>query len=217
MCQSSASTTSRTPGADDDPVIYSMPGSVVPDMQTALADNADATSVSFTANGSLYLSAVSQNRGSGATHDAETGSVSLLGVSGVDGAQTGVNVENVSVSPVAGGAADQRRLSMVFRMTAPRQAAVQFVFDVNANSVALRSATPVDDTGRPVADGAALGLDFSTIWCVTKNGGAAILPALVKALPSLIGGPAAFLTAVLAAMPGVAITTAQSVIANCFG
>jgi hypothetical protein len=211
MCHSATSTLAADPGASDDPVIYSMPDTRFQDLRAAVMvddPDADGASVSFTDNGSLYLSAFKHNVG--ASNEVESGTASVIGVSGVDGAQTGVNVEDVTMS------ADKRQLSMVFRMYAPRNASVRFLFDVNANAVVLRSATPVDETGRPVADAAALGLDFSTIWCVTKNGGAAILPALVKALPSLIGGPGAFLTAVLAALPGAAITTAQSVIANCF-
>jgi hypothetical protein len=209
MCGSSATATA-SPGASMAPVIYSMPNTSK--VLAMAAENADNATVSFTDNGSFYVSTITPPPG--AKNGTCPDQVSLLGVSSVDGAITGVSVENFSMSPAAAGKSDQ--LSLVFRMTSPRQAAVQFVFDVNANSVVLNSATPVDETGKPLADGAALGLDFSTIWCVTRSGGTAILPALVGALPSLLGGPAAFLAAVTAAMPGAAIKTVQSVIANCF-
>jgi hypothetical protein len=211
MCQS---TISSTAGASDNPVIYSMPESMVPTWRAQLGDGTNAASVSFTDNGSLYLSTINQSPGT--KRDAAVGEVGLFGASVVDGALTAVTVDDVTMSDAGSGTSGEQTLSMVFRMVEPRKAAVRFVFDVNANSVALRSATPVDEAGEPVTDADALGLDLSTVWCVTKNGGAAILPALIKALPSLIGGPAAFMTAVLAALPGAAITTVQSVIANCF-
>jgi hypothetical protein len=194
-----------------EPVIYSMPGNRVPDMQaalTSLAGDTDAVSISFTDNGSLYLSTIAQNLG--ARQEVESGSAHLIGVSGVDGAQTGINVKDVTWLDTVGGNAGERQLALTIEMTEPRIATVRFVFDVNPTAVALHSATPVTDAL------GAMGLDFNTIWCVTKNGGAAILPALISALPSLVGGPGAFLKAVLAALPGAAINTAQSVIANCF-
>lgn len=213
MCQSTATV---SPGASGDPTIYSMPSNnpVAAALAARATDGPDASTISFTDNGSFYVSTTTQ-----APTDANgtvSGSVALMGVSGVDGAITGVNVQDITMPCGTDGNPTTNQLSMVFNMTAPRQAAVRFTFDVNANSVSLSSATPVDTAGRPVADAAALGLDFSTIWCVTKNGGTAILPALISALPSLIGGPGAFVAAVMAAMPGAAIKTVQSVIANCF-
>jgi hypothetical protein len=46
---------------------------------------------------------------------------------------------------------------------------------------------------QPAADMVAAGLDF---WCVLKCGGTAILGCLVKCLPSLAGGPAAYVACV---------------------
>jgi hypothetical protein len=182
-----------------------MPGTTVMDLRTALGNGADASSISYTDNGSMYVSAITGNE------DADQGApvVSLLGVSSVDGIRTGINVEKIEWADAAGGATRERVLSMVLRMSEPSPTAVRFEFNVNLDAVSLRSATPVADTEVG-------GLDFSTILCITKSGGAAILPALVTALPSLVGGPVAYLTAVLAQLPKAAIETAQSVISNCF-
>ncbi len=191
--------------------IYTVPASIVPTMQAqAGATDDNTSSISFTDNGSLYLSvladAVSAD-GNVATADT----VSVLGVSQSDGAQTAVNLENITFQPPSDAVGDQQRLSVDFNMTAPFEASVRFVFDVNAISAVLISATPLPKPGSVDA------LSLATVWCITKNGGAAILPALVKALPTLVGGPAAYLAAVVAQLPAAVIQTAQSVIANCFG
>jgi len=65
----------------------------------------------------------------------------------------------------------------------------------------------------PSSDVQALGLSF---WCVLRCGGAAILGTLVKCLPSLVGGPAAYVACVTASIgTGTAAAIAICVATKC--
>ncbi|MEU4805590.1 hypothetical protein [Actinosynnema sp. NPDC023587] len=192
------------------PVIYSVTDTVATEFkrQASAIGNEVTSSIKFTDNGSLYLATL---HGAAAQGAGGGDSVSVFGVSEVNGAVTSVNAENVRFvqAPGAAGARGEGRFTLRLNMTNPLPSTVDFVFDVNPTAVTLVSAT--DPEAALVA-----GVSLATVWCVTKNGGAAILPVLVGSLPALVGGPAAFLAAVVAKLPGALIGTAQSVIRECF-
>jgi hypothetical protein len=142
---------------------------------------------------------------------ATTDAVGVLGVSQSDGVHTAVNLENITFQPAPKAVGPAPTGGGRQHDSTPFEAGVRFVFEVNANSTVLVSATPLPGPGGVDA------LSLSTVWCITKNGGVAILPALVKALPALVGGPGAHLAAVVAQQSAAVIQTAQNVIANCFG
>lgn len=199
------------PAIDDSPRIYAVTGSTVPRLQE-VADSVGPTAsstINFTDNGFLYLATVHE---AAPGEDGEQGApqVSLFGVSDSTGALTGIVADNIGFQdpmPESTVGLPEGRFAVTLNMSEPLQASVRFVFDVNANAVTLVS------TERLAAPE---GLDFGTIWCVTKNGGSAILPVLITSLPALVGGPAAFLAAVVAKLPGALINTAQAVIQKCF-
>lgn len=199
------------------PAIYSVPISAIEMLQSkilasAKEDSDEAMSVEFTSNGSLYLGGVSSTPPPAADGAPRSYGVHVFGVSPADGTLTGINVNKISVvnPPSENANSIARQIFMEFNMTQPVDTPrVGFIFDVNANSAMLKKVTYSED-GRSNA------VDFAKALCVAKNGGTSILKVLIESLPSLIGGPEAFLAAVSAKVPGAAINTAQTVIEKCF-
>jgi hypothetical protein len=87
------------------------------------------------------------------------------------------------------------------------------VTGANGELVAATSVSPIDLV-IPAAAAASLGLDWG---CVLRCGGTAILGTLLKCLPSLSGGPSAYIACVTASAGGAAAAIAACIAQKCVG